>query len=148
MRTRSLQPVKYPVLSRFRAVPFEGAFAMLAIISGTAGVMGVGMGSALLSAVFTEPFRIAFYLAYLIAGVLMLVGIGSARAQVEVLGVVWLAMVAVIQDVLYVVFAIRHPEIWEDVIIATAFYLVLLLACASRARGLLRHEKLVRVESA
>ncbi|HET9672870.1 MAG TPA: hypothetical protein VFQ40_08500 [Actinomycetota bacterium] len=134
------------VWSRFAAVPFEMSFGCLAVISGLAGLFGFGMGSRLLRLLFSHGFQITFYSAYLVAGLLILFGLGAARARIEAVGIVWLGAVVAVQAILFIAFAINRPELWEDVAIGTVFYLVMLAACLTRLRALLRHEKLVRVE--
>lgn len=126
-------------VGRVNTLPFESLLAVIAIASCIFGLLHLTYANPL-DAVLGRNLTIAFELGYGVAGVLMLLGLGFAKGNVEAAGLVLLGSSGLV----------RCLVLWQllgftrDVAVALVFYVLIVGACVARLRSLLRHEVIIR----
>lgn len=131
-----------PFLRRLGVVQFESIIAAFAAYSGTVGLLRFGVVSDALDELFPTWAADAFSTAYLSAGVLILLGIGRQKARLEILGL-WFVATSVVIRGTAIVGLIGLSAISVNTIV---FNLLVVAACASRIRSLLRGDTVAKLE--
>lgn len=128
-------------IERLATVPFESLIAALVVVSAVAGLFGIG-DVQILDRELPTWLYVAISATYGLAGATMLVGIGTARGNVEAAGLV-LLLSGVFVRFVGVGLAVGFTD--ERVILLLTLYVLTLAAGIARLRTILHQETLVRI---
>jgi hypothetical protein len=129
-------------LARLGVVQFESMIGAFAAYSAVVGLLRFGVVSDALDELFPTWATDAFSTAYLAAGVLILLGIGRQSARLEILGL-WLVATSVVIRGTAIVGLLGLTAISANTVV---FNLLVIAACASRIRSLLRGDTTAKLE--
>lgn len=73
-------------------IPFETGFAALCVYNGVSGILSYGAVPKIFEQMLGYKFSLVFNIAYVISGLLMYLGIGLNRRNVEAFGVIIIMM--------------------------------------------------------
>jgi uncharacterized membrane protein YuzA (DUF378 family) len=127
-------------LGRIATLPFEAFVAVLALQAGLMGLFLIGSTANVLDAVLGAPLAHVFQAGYAVSGLLMLVGIGLGRADIEGFGLMLLSTSVVIRTIALAYLLGATADVAPAIL--TASFTVLFSAL--RLRHLLRHETIIR----
>jgi hypothetical protein len=130
------------ILRRLATFPFEGLIAGLVIISGSAGLFGIGDVS-VLDALLPRWLFVMISVLYVLSGLLMVAGLGLARGNLEAGGLIALVASTIIRFI-GIGSAVGYTD--ERVILLLTLYVLVAASSTVRLRTILHGEKIVRVD--